>query len=188
MSLTGKKRYIFLTIIAILSAWLAKTSETLQNTINNNPAHSPDYFSTGYSKWQMNEQGTVKNKLNADKIVHYSDDDTTRSIRPVMLFYNEKNPPWIIRSETGLLSANGNVLLLEGEVTIERGKTKDQGPLTINTSMLKVQPNKNYAETEKWAEFINPPNKTTGTGMSMTYIAPIHIEFLANVRGNYEKK
>ncbi len=188
MSLTENKRYIFLTIIALLTAWLAKTSETLQTAKNNNPAHSPDYFSIGYSKWQMSAQGTVKSKLNADKIVHYSDDETTHSMRPVILFYNEQNPPWIIRSDTGLLSADGKDLLLDGQVKIERGKTKKKGPLTINTSMLKVQPNKNYAETEKWAEFINPPNITSGTGMKMTYIAPIHIEFLANVRGKYEKK
>ena len=188
MSLTENKRYILLTILALLSAWLAKNTETLLISKNPNPAHSPDYFSNGYSKWQMNEQGTLKSTLNADKIIHFSDDQTTRSTKPVMIFYNAKNPPWFIYAESGVLSADGKDLLLEGQVTIERSKTNKQSSLTIHTSMLKVQPDKNYAETKEWAEFVNPPNKTTGTGMNMTYIEPIHIEFLANVKGNYEHK
>ena len=60
--------------------------------------------------------------------------------------------------------------------------------ITLNTSNLKVQPEINYAETQEWAELINTPHKTTGTGMNMTYIEPIHIEFLANVKGNYDNK
>ena len=54
--------------------------------------------------------------------------------------------------------------------------------------MLKVKPDISYAETNQWAELISPPNKTTGTGMKMTYIEPIHLQLLANVKGNYESK
>lgn len=188
MSLAENKYYILLIGIALLSTWLAKHTEIVQFTQKHSSAHSPDYFSKGYSQWKMNEKGTLKSKLIADKIIHYSDDETTHSINPVMYFYNESSPPWIINSDTGILSADGKSLLLNGQVTIERAKAKGQSALTINTSMLNVQPEKSYAETKEWAELLSPPNKTTGTGMNMTYIEPVNIKFLSNVKGNYAKK
>jgi len=188
MRLTENKHYIFLSIFALLSAWLANNTEILQIAKRVSPAHSPDYFSSGYHKWQMNEQGTLKSTLTADKMTHYSDDGTSHSIEPIMTFYNDNTPPWVINSETGILSADGKNLQLNGQVKIDRAEYKDHRKITLNTSNLNVQPEINYAETQKWAELINTPHKTTGTGMNMTYIEPIHIEFLANVKGNYDNK
>ena len=105
-----------------------------------------------------------------------------------MFFYNEKTPPWVIKSETGILSGDGKDLLLNGKVTIDRAKAEGVSQLTINTSMLKVKPETSYAETNEWAELISPPNKTTGTGMKLTFAQPIHLQLLANVKGKYETK
>ena len=152
------------------------------------PPHSPDYFSKGYTKWEMNELGTLKSKLLSDEIIHYSDDGTTHMVNPIMFFHNEKTPPWVIKSSTGILSGDGKDLLLNGNVAINRDKAKGATQLTINTSVLKVKPETSYAETSEWAELISPPNKTTGTGMKMTFAEPIKLQLLTNVKGKYETK
>ena len=121
-------------------------------------------------------------------MIHYSDDGTTHMVNPIMFFHNEKTPPWVIKSETGILSGDGKDLLLNGKVTIDRAKAEGVTQLTINTSMLKVKPETSYAETNEWAELISPPNKTTGTGMKLTFAEPIHLQLLANVKGKYETK
>ena len=54
--------------------------------------------------------------------------------------------------------------------------------------MLKVNPGSSYAETQEWAELISSSNKTTGNGMKMTYIEPVHVQLLANVKGSYDSK
>jgi lipopolysaccharide export system protein LptC len=136
----------------------------------------------------MNELGRLDNKLISDEIIHYSDDSTTHTVNPLMFFYNEKTPPWIIKSETGILSGDGKDLLLNGKVTINRAKAEGVSQLIINTSMLRVKPESSYAETNEWAELISPPNRTTGTGMKMIFAQPIHLELLANVKGKYETK
>jgi lipopolysaccharide export system protein LptC len=187
-SLKESKFYFYLSIIAFFSSWLVNFTELILPSHPETLPHSPDYFSTGYTKWEMNELGTLKNKLFADKIVHYNDDGTTHTIKPVMFFYNDKTPPWIITSETSILSTDGKDLLLNGQVTINREKAVGIAPLTINTSMLRVKPDISYAETVEWAQLISSSNKTTGTGMKMTYIEPIHLQLLANVKGNYESK
>ena len=188
MSLTENKIYLYLAVVALISWWLVKLTGVDELYHGQVPAHSPDYFSKGYTKWEMNELGTLKSKLLSDEMIHYSDDGTTHLVNPLMFFYNEKTPPWVIKSETGILSGDGKDLLLNGKVTIDRAKAEGVTQLTINTSVLKVKPETSYAETNEWAELISPPNKTTGTGMKLTFAQPIHLQLLANVKGKYETK
>lgn len=188
MSLQESKLYLYLAIIALMSWWLVKLTGVVELFHAPTPAHSPDYFSKGYTKWEMSELGALKNELLADEMIHYSDDGITRLVNPTMFFHNDKTPPWVVRSETGILSSDGNDLLLDGKVTIDRAKAPGVTPLTINTSILKVNPKTSYAETTQWAELISPPNRTTGTGMKLTFIEPIHLQLLANVKGFYETK
>jgi len=188
MSPRENKIYLYLAVIALMSWWLVELTGVDLVYHGQAPAHSPDYSSKGYTKWEMNELGRLKSKLLSDEMIHYSDDGTTHMVNPVMFFHNEKTPPWVIKSETGILSGDGKDLLLNGKVAIDRAKAEGVSQLTINTSALKVKPETSYAETSQWAELISPPNKTTGTGMKLTYAQPIHLELLANVKGKYETK
>ena len=188
MSLTENKIYPYLAVVALISWWLVKLTGVDELYHGQVPAHSPDYFSNGYTKWEMNELGKLKSKLLSDKMLHYSDDGTIHLVNPLMFFYNEKTPPWVVHSETGILSGDGKNLLLNGKVAIDREKAEGVSQLTINTSVLKVKPETSYAETNEWAELISPPNKTTGTGMKLNFAPPIHLQLLANVKGIYETK
>ena len=188
MSLKENKPYLYLAVIALMSWWLVKMTGVEEIFHVPTPAHSPDYSSKGYTKWEMSQLGTLKNKLLADELIHYSDDGTTHMVNPIMSSHNDKTPPWVIKSETGILSGDGKDLLLNGKVAIDRAKGEGVSQLTINTSVLKVKPETSYAETNEWAELISPPNKTTGTGMKLMYAQPIHLELLANVKGKYETK
>jgi lipopolysaccharide export system protein LptC len=75
---------------------------------------------------------------------------------------------------------------LNGKAIINRDKAEGSKELTINTSNLRVKIETSYAETDEWAELLSPPNITTGIGMKMTFVAPVHLELLANVKGKYE--
>lgn len=187
ISLSGKYIYLYAAIIAVMSWWLVKLTglDELRAPV---PPHSPDYFSTGYIKWEMDEAGKLKNRLLADKMTHYNDDNRTHLEKPVMFFYNQKTPPWVVKSEIGVLSPNGTDLLLMGKVNVERAKGEGVNQLIINTSNVRVKPKTSYAETDEWAELISPPNVTTGTGMELVFSNPINIKLLANVRGKYETK
>ena len=188
MSPRDYKLYLYLLIISLVSWWLVEITGLIEIMHGKVPAHSPDYFSKSYTKWEMNELGLLKNKLIADQLTHYSDDGTTHIVAPVMFFYNENRPPWVITSATGILSADGTDLHLNRKVQVNRDKAEGVVALTINTSELKVNPETSYAETAEWAELISLPNITTGTGMQMTYSEPIHLQLLANVKGHYETK
>ncbi len=183
---------LYLAIIALIS-WILLNLTGLDK-VNRGllPGHYPDYYSTGYTKWEMNEIGTLKNKLHADKMTHFSDDHTTFMDKPLFFSFSHKkhieSPPWMIAAETGLLSADGKQLLLNGQVSIDRAGSSAIRPVQIKTSNLKVKPDTSYAETDAWAELISIPNRTTGVGMKLTFMQPIRLELLSHVKGKYEKK
>ncbi|MGZ8135980.1 MAG: LPS export ABC transporter periplasmic protein LptC [Methylococcaceae bacterium] len=188
MTLDRSYSYLYVGVIALASWWLVQLADIGETDRLVVPAHSADYFSKVYAKWEMDEQGQLKSKVLADEMKHYSDDGTTHLQKPLIFFHNEKKPPWIIQSETGILSADGNDLWLNGKVTVDRAGAAGVRELKINTSNLKVKPETSYAETVEKAELISPPNWTIGTGMKLVFVEPIHLELLDNVKGKYEKK
>ena len=190
MTIRENKFYINIAIIALLSWLVLRMTGMVDTQVIHAPAHSPDYSSKDYTKWEMNELGKLKKKVLADEMIHFSDDGTTHMKKPVMTFINTNAmiPPWVVNSESGILSSDGKDLSLNGQVVIDRIKAVGISPLRINTSELKVKPETNYAETVEWAELISELNITTGIGMNLTFIDPVHIQLLANVKGSYEKK
>ncbi|SJM89175.1 LPS export ABC transporter periplasmic protein LptC [Crenothrix polyspora] len=186
--LQGKYSYLLVAVIALLSWWLVKLTVVEMLAGREDVAHSADYFSSGYTKWEMSKTGALKTLLRADKMLHYKDDGTVHLDKPVMSFYNAKTPPWVIRSATGIVSADGKTIFLNGNAIIDRAKAEGVRPVTINTSNLKVNPETSYAETADGAELISLPQRTTGIGMKLVYVEPIRVELLAKVRGHYETK
>lgn len=187
-SFNEKFIYVFLSALALLSWWLLQYSGLIEPGKTALPKQSPDYFSTGYTKWEMDENGHLKSKLVAEEMTHTVNYWATRTKKPVMFFYNENQPPWIIQSAAGVLSKDGVKLQLNGKVTINREKGEGVRPLAVNTSNVLVNPKTSYAETKAPAELISPPHITTGEGMKVTFKEPIHLELLSKVKGKYETK
>ncbi|MDO9104583.1 MAG: LPS export ABC transporter periplasmic protein LptC [Methylovulum sp.] len=196
MSLRENSIYWYLAVMAVASWILVNLSGFDEVSRGLPPAHSPDFFSKSYAKWEMNDIGVLKNKLLADKMTHYSDDRTTYLDRPEFFSFSgeptaptpDNRPPWVIAAESGLLSADGKDLLLNGKVTIARAGATRLRPMQINTSNLTVKPETSYAETDDWAELVSSSNRTTGTGMKLIFKEPVRLELLSHVQGKYETK
>jgi lipopolysaccharide export system protein LptC len=103
-----------------------------------------------------------------------------------MTLHNSDTPPWVIRSESGILEADGDNLLLEGKVFISRDAVNKREAFEINTSNLRVKLSISYAETGEWAEIIDGRNRTEGVGLESTFVNPVRLKFLSRVKGRYE--
>jgi lipopolysaccharide export system protein LptC len=183
----GQYRTYLVLFVLVLGSWfLADLFEPEEIKGVKVVDHSPDYFSTGYYKKEMAENGMAKNELLADKMTHYSDDGTTHLKSPVMTLHNSDTPPWVIRSESGILEADGDNLLLKGKVFISRDAINKREAFEINTSNLRVKLSISYAETSEWAEIIDGRNRTEGVGLESTFVNPVRLKFLSRVKGRYE--
>lgn len=179
--------YLLLLLFAAFTWWLVERSEPDEMRLAV-PPHSADYFSTGYRKIEMNLQGKPENRLDAEKMTHYSDDDTTVLERSVMTFYKTDALAWLIKSETGLRSPDGKLLYLNGKVVIEQFEADGEQKLRVNTSNVRVKPAKKYAETDEWGEIITSSDWVSGTGMQIFFAEPVRLRLLSNVRSIYAAK
>lgn len=181
--------YVYVLALVLATAWLAQRQQAESN-IKTLPAaeNSADFFSNGYTKKEMDLTGVAKSLLTADKMEHYKADGATHLQKPIMRLFNPDQPPWVIQSDSGVMAADGDHLQLNGKAYIHRDASAKTKELTINTSQLAVTLSTSYAETQEWAEIIGPPNRSAGTGMQVTFVSPIHLKLLSNVKGRYEIK
>lgn len=178
--------YLIIAAVALLS-WVLVQWHEERDVEMKIAENSPDFFSSGYYKKQMDSEGLPKNELMADKMLHYSADGSTHLEKPVMTLYSASRvSPWAINADSGIMAADGDNLQLNGQTVINRQASKGVTALTVNTADLRVKLSSHYAETQAWAEIISPPNKTSGTGMEVTFVSPIHLKLLSKVKGRYE--
>ncbi len=178
--------YTYVIVLAIASSLLTKWLVTEEVESREAVAHSADFFSVGYQKWQMNENGDLGSHLTANKMTHYNDDGTTHLEKPSMFFYHLPNSAWQIQAESGELEKGGETLWLNGNVEIERKASSQGRELIIHTANLQVLPKTSFAQTNEFTELKSGNNLTTGTGMKATFNAPVHLELLSKVHGSYK--
>ena len=123
------KIYALVLLLAVVSWGLVEVfrfeSQSDDGSLNA-AKHSADYFSKGYLRKDLNPEGRLKSELSAQSILHYSDDGITHIAKPMLTLYNTDPaiPPWVVKSEAGTLSADGEHLLLQGKVLIDRAKAE----------------------------------------------------------------
>lgn len=179
------KVYLVLTIISACTWAINEYFSGEEFFQQDSITHSPDYIGIGYTKIEMNEQGEPSYELFTERMTHYNDDNSTEMDEPILTYYNPKTPPWVIRSETGLLTQGNEHLFLKGKVYIQRDSAPGVRLVKIKTTNARVKPKENYAETDEWVELIMPPDKASGTGAKLYFADPIHLELLSKVRGRY---
>ena len=180
--------YGYVITLAIVSGLFAKFFVNDDAEHHEAAEHSADYFSVNYQKWQMNEQGNLETHLTANKMAHYSDDSAIHLENPQIFLYNAQNPAWKIQSETGEIAKGSDTVFLNGDVEIERAASSKERELIILTSNLTVTPQTHFAQTSEFTQLRSGKNSTTGMGMKATFNTPVHLELLAQVHGNYDKK
>ncbi len=179
--------YVYISVAALLSWWLLHINERQDAEIKI-AKNSPDFFSTGYFKKEMDMEGLPKSELVAKKMQHFKSNGSTHLEQPVMRLYNPEQAPWVIKSDKGVMAKDGDNLRLIGKNLISREAYQGNAALTVKTSNLKVKLSTHFAKTDDWAEIVSPPNMSSGKGMETTFVSPIHLKLLSKVKGRYEIK
>lgn len=182
--------YVGIITLAIVSfLWAEFLQQNVEGVTQLAPAHSADYFSVGYQKWQMDDKGEREMQLNANKMTHYSDNKTIQLASPVMIVENAQHlAPWRIEAQSGEVITNLDVVLLHGQVLITRPAHNTVREVEIKTAEVSVTPRTHFAQTAQWSQLRSGKNITTGVGMKTTFSSPIHIELLSKVHSHYETK
>jgi lipopolysaccharide export system protein LptC len=182
------RKTLFSIIILLLVAggtWLLMDHLEPEEKKSFTVSHTPDYFLDGFVTTTMNIDGKPKQRIRGDRMIHYIDDDSTEITQPIMTIYNGEAPPWVVVSEAGWLSADGDLLMLLGEVQMDRAGSDTTKPTHIDTNDLRVQPKDDYAETDQNIFITSIDDKMKGIGMRFFFSEPVRFELLSEVRGYY---
>ncbi|WP_126453397.1 LPS export ABC transporter periplasmic protein LptC [Sulfuriflexus mobilis] len=148
--------------------------------------HVPDYYMDNFEMTTMDDLGRPSSLLISDKMLHYPDDDSTELNMPTMTLYRETGKPWIVRSDRGWVAADNKLVLLSGNVVIDRHSGPDNRPVKLLTERLRIHPKTDFAETDQPVTMLSEKRKTTAIGMR-AYVREGQLQLLDDVRVHYEQ-
>ncbi|MCG8324589.1 MAG: LPS export ABC transporter periplasmic protein LptC [Thiotrichales bacterium] len=176
-----------LTGLAILTALVINRLGNDPNLFSSGTGHYPDYYMENFSTVTMEQDGSPKNRLYADYMAHYPDDDTIELRRPKLEIYKPDKPPMIILAEKGWVTSDNQVILLAGKVDLWQNDRNGNRELEVNTADVRVLLDQDYAETDQHAT-IRRLNTIVNTDGVRAYFKQNRIELLDNVHGKIEPK
>ncbi len=174
------KIVIVLSLLAIGSAWLLNRLSETGSTEISVLRHDPDNYMYELTTLTMNQDGSVKNKLYADYMAHYPDDNTIELINPRLDIFRPDKPPTIITAEKGWVTEDNEVILLSGKTGLIQLDAEGVRELEIITSDVRILMDQEYAETDKPATIFIKTTTIKSTGMK-AYLSENRLELLNNV-------
>jgi len=176
------KILIVLGMLTIGSAWLLNYLAGKKSTTTNALSHEPDYYMENFTTITMEEDGTAKNKLRAEYMAHYPDDNTTELLKPMLEVFRKDKLPIMIIADKGWVTADNEVILLSGNVKLWQDDEAGERKLEIITSDVKILMDQEYAETDKPATMTGKRMIVNSTGVR-AYFKENRLELLHNVHG-----
>ena len=173
-------------LVVIVLGWLMsgsddKSEQKPEETL----PHVPSYFVRNLTTTSMGADGLPERHVESSYVVQYLDDETTEMTAPRYNFFRPGQPAWHVQSEQGWLSADGELALLSGRVTILRPASETTAPFKMVTSDLRIQPDNNYLETDNAVKANSNRDRIDAVGMQAWMGEPGRIKFLSNVRASY---
>lgn len=145
-----------------------------------------DYFSKNLRRTVLDEAGEPAEMLIAETMTHYENDDHTELDHAELTLYQKDGPPWVIRAERAELPGDSDDAFLYGAVLITREPDANGRSVRIETSNVRVQPKRKYAETDDDITVLSPPDSMTGTGAQINFAEELSFMVLANVKRKHD--
>lgn len=172
--------------LAALSWWLAERGGDQPPVAPSDAAaRVADYYVRGIEVTTMTPEGRPGRTLRSPELRHFLADETTELDAPDLTVHQQGEPPWLVSAERGWLSADGELLLLQGRVTVDRAAAAGIRPLQLVTSNLRVQPRQDYAETDEHVRVVSRDDEVEAIGMRAWLRAPMRLKLLSQARGRY---
>ncbi len=166
--------------------WLNQQVLPLPPKPDTSKRHDPDYIVSNFSATTLNQHGAPRYVIDAKKMEHYPDDDSTRLEEPHMFSLYADAPPISITAQLGEVSKNGDEVFLRDGVRIVREASATQSALVATTSYLHVVPDRDTADTDRPITLTDAHSTTSAVGMQLDAKAR-QIKLLAQVRGQYDQ-
>jgi len=182
--ITAAFPFVLVALLAALSFWLERIVQPPAPARDGSTRHDPDYIVENFVAVRMGPDGLPLHQLEATRMLHYPDDDTTHLDKPRMLRFDGERLAMSIIATRALVSSEGKVVDFDEEVKVVRTPTKGRSELVLTTDHLHVVPDDSYARTDSPVTIVDANTKVTGVGLELDNKSNV-VKLLSNVRGSY---
>ncbi|MGH8121079.1 MAG: LPS export ABC transporter periplasmic protein LptC [Gammaproteobacteria bacterium] len=171
---------IIMLVLAAASAWLLHKITSGKTPTARKPLHQPDYYMENFTITNMEEDGTLKNQLEAEYMAHYPDDDTTELVKPRLAIPRADGQPVHIIADKGWVTTDNKVILLTGNVALWQNDDAGNKKIEITTSDVRILTDEEYAETDQPSVFTGKDTTVRAIGVR-AYLKEGRLQLLNNV-------
>ena len=175
---------VLLALLAALTFWLDRLVQPAPAPRDGSTRHDPDYIVENFTATRMGPAGAPRYQLQAKRMLHYPDDDTTHLENPHFLSFADKQPEITIVADTALLSNEGRTVDFNGNVRTVRAPAENRSELVLTTEHLRVIPDDNIARTDGPVTIVDANTKLTAVGLELDDKAKT-VKLMSKVRGSY---
>ncbi len=188
--ITGKLRswLPLLPLLGLLYAsyWLSLQVQPLPS-LTKEARHDVDFTIERLTSTALDKEGRPHSVLSAEKIWHFSDDDTTHLQMPNFVSVKVDQPPVNITAKLGTLSSSNEDVFMHDDVVITRTNPKTLSEMRFETDYLHIVPNKDLAETDHPVLMYDRKNVVSAVGLLFDNQART-VRLLSQVRAKHEPK
>lgn len=178
-------------LIALVAVW-DYSPEDLLRPAPEAQARFPQAFMTASETRRYDAEGKLQYRMLSDHADHFQHLPNRSSPRdysliqaPDVTVFGEDPSPWHLTARLGRSDATGEVLMFTGDV--RAWQQNAEGTTEITSPELQVEPNRQFAQTDKAVTMRSPQSQHEAVGMRAD-LARDHIELLSEVRGTYEPR
>ena len=172
--------------LAALSWWLTQEHITDKPAVEEQSAgKQPDFYIKGLALTTTDKDGQPTRTLSAQELRHFLHDSSTELVKAALTIHTDQGTPWQITAESGWVSADGDLILLNGPTRLTREEGPNNRPLSLETRNLRIQPREGYAETDEKVTVISNQDRMEAVGLQAWLKRPTRIKFLSQVKGRY---
>ena len=136
-------------LLAMVTTWLWRVVEEGGAWGEKSVRHVPDLIMSHFSALQLGENGQIRYTLDASKMVHYPDDDTSHFETVLFTSYESSGPPVDVRSERAVRSEPRDEVVFTGHVVVTRQPTPEEPQTVMTTSILTAYPQRGIEKTDQ---------------------------------------
>lgn len=149
--------------LAALTLWLDRASQTSDAGRRAGGRHDVDFYVEHFTLRRYAADGLLQHTVNADKMEHYPDDDSTDVTAPHLIYHQGRQT--VVTARTAWLDKEGKHVRLNDDVRVVRAGTLDAPETVMTTSILFVTPDDEYAYTNAPVTITQGKSVMHGIGM-----------------------
>ena len=139
-----------LVLLVALTFWLSRFVQTDEVRSDRVKRHDPDLIVENFASLQLSESGDVEYAVNARKMLHFQDDDSSMLENVVLTAIQPNHPKMTATAPRGQLFKHpdgADEVMMDGGVLIETEGDDQYSPFRMATPKLTVIPDENIARS-----------------------------------------